>query len=461
MNWTIWAFLLLTGCVVGPNYEQPQIVSEQDLKQNLNLKESSEKADFGFQKFQDKVLDTLIQEGVKNNLSVRQAVAALRAARYALHIDIAGLAPTLDANAQYQEIRNSRNMETILNEDSYQLGLDAAWEIDIFGHQQRLIEQTAAEGAKSLANLKNVLVSLCAEIARVYYDLKLNEILLQKTKEDIKIQLELQHITKDLYSNGLTDKINLNQADYLTQNTSANIPIIEQKIVANKVALSLLLGVLPEKIEKYLKQKNRNPISRTLTYDINKFYTLNTDIIRQRPDVQMAEADLIGANAGIGVAVAELYPQISFAGLFGFEALKNKSLLNHASWMYELIPSVKLPIFHFGALKNNVLIQKAKKEAALAAYEQTVLQAIADVKNALTSLNQEQKHNDYLKKAYYRITKVSELTRSKYKAGLINYSDVLDAEERRLAAQTSWLTSNATLYQNIVAFYKAIGIFPK
>ena len=461
MNWTIWAFLLLTGCVVGPNYEQPQIVSEQDLKQNLNLKESSEKADFGFQKFQDKVLDTLIQEGVKNNLSVRQAVAALRAARYALHIDIAGLAPTLDANAQYQEIRNSRNMETILNEDSYQLGLDAAWEIDIFGHQQRLIEQSAAEGAKSLANLKNVLVSLCAEIARVYYDLKLNEILLQKTKEDIKIQLELQHITKDLYSNGLTDKINLNQADYLTQNTSANIPIIEQKIVANKVALSLLLGVLPEKIEKYLKQKNRNPISRTLTYDINKFYTLNTDIIRQRPDVQMAEADLIGANAGIGVAVAELYPQISFAGLFGFEALKNKSLLNHASWMYELIPSVKLPIFHFGALKNNVLIQKAKKEAALAAYEQTVLQAIADVKNALTSLNQEQKHNDYLKKAYYRITKVSELTRSKYKAGLINYSDVLDAEERRLAAQTSWLTSNATLYQNIVAFYKAIGIFPK
>ena len=461
MNWTIWAFLLLTGCVVGPNYEQPQIVSEQDLKRNLNLKESSEKADFGFQKFQDKVLDTLIQEGVKNNLSVRQAVAALRAARYALHIDIAGLAPTLDANAQYQEIRNSRNMETILNEDSYQLGLDAAWEIDIFGHQQRLIEQTAAEGAKSLANLKNVLVSLCAEIARVYYDLKLNEILLQKTKEDIKIQLELQHITKDLYSNGLTDKINLNQADYLTQNTSANIPIIEQKIVANKVALSLLLGVLPEKIEKYLKQKNRNPISRTLTYDINKFYTLNTDIIRQRPDVQMAEADLIGANAGIGVAVAELYPQISFAGLFGFEALKNKSLLNHASWMYELIPSVKLPIFHFGALKNNVLIQKAKKEAALAAYEQTVLQAIADVKNALTSLNQEQKHNDYLKKAYYRITKVSELTRSKYKAGLINYSDVLDAEERRLAAQTSWLTSNATLYQNIVAFYKAIGIFPK
>ena len=461
MNWTIWAFLFLTGCVVGPNYERPQIVSEQDLKQNLNLHEASEKADFGFQKFQDKVLDTLIQEGIKNNLSVRQAIAALRTARYALNIDIAGLAPTLDATAQYQEIRNSRNMKTILNEDTYQLGLDAAWELDIFGHQQRLIEQSAAAGEKSLANLKNVLVSLCAEIARVYYDLRLNEILLKKIRDDIKIQIELQHITKDLYSNGLTDKINLNQADYLTQNTSANIPLIEQKIVANKVALSLLLGVLPKKIEKYLKQKNKNPINQVLTYDINKFYTLDIDVIRQRPDVQMAEADLIGANAGIGVAVAELYPQISFAGLFGFEALKNKPIFNHASWMYELIPSVKLPIFHFGALKNNVLIQKAKKEAALAAYEQTVLQAIADVKNALTSLNQEQKHNDYLKKAYHKVTRVTELTRSKYKAGLINYGEVLDAEERRLAAQTNWLTSNATLYQNIVAFYKAIGIFPK
>ncbi|MBP5344075.1 MAG: efflux transporter outer membrane subunit [Alphaproteobacteria bacterium] len=460
MTGIMWLFFLLSGCVVGPDYERPQVVTDNEVTKTLNLHPDSRQV-VDFQKFQDETLNALIQQALKSNLSVRQAVAALRAARYALHIDIAGLAPTLDATAQYQEIRNSRNMETLLKEDSYQLGIDASWELDIFGHQQRLIEQTAAEGAKSLANLNNVLVSLCAEIARVYYDLRLNEILIKKTKDNIKIQKELQHITNDLYSNGLTDKINLNEADYLTKNTQANIPVMEQKIVANKVALSLLLGILPDEVERYLNVKKDNPIAHVLTYDINSFYTLNADVIRERPDVQMAEADLIGANAAIGVAVAELYPQISFAGLFGFEALKNKPVLNHASWMYELIPSVKLPVFHFGALKNNVLIQKAKKEMALAAYEQAILQAIADIKNALTALNQEQKHNEYLKKAYDRITKAAELTRSKYKAGLINYSQVLDAEERRLSAQTNWLSSNAALYQNIVNFYKVIGVFPK
>ena len=461
MNVFLWLFLLLLGCTVGPDYQQPQFITPEQISKNLNLKPSIEDFDSNFQKFQDKVLTQLIQQGIKNNLSVRQAVAALRAARYALQIDVAGLAPTLDATAQYQEIHNSHNMKLQLKENSYQLGIDAAWEIDIFGHQRRTIEQTAAEGAKTLANLENVLVSLCAEIARVYYDLRLNEILLEKAKENIKIQQELQHITKDLYSNGLTDKINLNEADYLTQNTKAALPQLKQKIVASKVALSLLLSILPDDLESLLESSSTNPITSPLTYDMNKFYTIKADLIRLRPDVQAAEADLIGANAAIGVAVAELYPQVSFASLFGFEALKGKNLLNHASWMYELVPSVKLPIFHFGALKNNIKIQEAKKEAALAAYEQAVLQAVADIKNALMALNQEQKRNEFLKTAYDRISHAAELTRAKYKTGLINYSQVLDSEERRLTAQTEWLSSNAMLYQNIMAFYKAIGIFPK
>ena len=159
MSGLVWLFLLLMGCTVGPDYQQPQFITSQQISKNLHLKSSETNFDGDFQKFHDEVLNKLIQLGIKNNLSVRQALAALRAARYALNIEIAALAPTLDANAQYQEIHNSRDMKMLLKEDTYQVGLDASWEIDIFGKQRRTIEQTAAQGAQTLANLENQVTS--------------------------------------------------------------------------------------------------------------------------------------------------------------------------------------------------------------------------------------------------------------------------------------------------------------
>ena len=182
--------LFLAGCVVGPDYERSQLFSDSLIEKSLGIAASTEKFTGDFQNFHDDTLNNLITVGLKNNLTIRQAIAALREARYALRSEQAGLFPTLDALGQYQKIKNSKNTVLAVSSDSYQVGLDAGWEIDIFGHQQRKIEQSAAAANKAIANLKNVLVSLCAEIALTYYDLRLNQVLLEKTKENVVINQE-------------------------------------------------------------------------------------------------------------------------------------------------------------------------------------------------------------------------------------------------------------------------------
>ncbi len=449
----------LTACMVGPDYVRPDVVSDNSIRAALSLhpERAGSVAPFTLLDFHDPVLNDLIALAERNSPTLRQAVARLKQARAEVRISAADEMPELNAGAKYNALRESRNMGLMADDDYYQVGLDASWELDIFGGNRRRTEAAEAGWIGARAALADARISLAAEVALAYVRLRTTEELLRRAFENLKIQEDIAQLTQDKYDTGLTDEISLKQARYAVENTRASIPQLRAQAAVQRNALALLTGQLPGAVDELLDASMENLVNKPFRYQLQTLYDLPVDVVRCRPDVRSAEESLVAQNALIGAAVADLYPKISITGFLGFESLHGSDWITGKSFMANAVPQVSLPIFHFGALKNNVELQKQKKEEQAVAYEQAVLQAAGDIRNALVNLENEQKRNRSARAAYQNMKEASELTRNRYQNGLIEYTDVLNAEERRLSAQEQMIQSNGQQYQNIVSFYKAIG----
>ena len=446
----------LSACMVGPDYEQPQFFTDTEIQKALDT--STQKTEiFSPKDLKDKTLDDLIEKAHKNSPTLKQALWHLRGARAGLNIAKAGLFPTLDATAQYNEVKNSKNMGMVLNEDYYQIGLDAMWELDLFGGQRRRIESEKANFKSALYSVQNTAVSLTAEVARLYIQTRTLQELVRQTKENIRLQKEMTRLVRDKQKTGLASVLALEQALYLLKNTSAVLADLEYQQAESKNALSLALGELPGNVDDILEKQKESLITHPFHFNLKKITTISSDVLRHRPDVRAAEENLIAQNALIGAAVADMFPKVNLSALLGLESLKWGKLLKENSLTHTITPGLTAPIFHFGALKENVEIQKALKEEQLLIYQQTLLQAANEIKNAIIALYQEHQHYLLLQETYGHANKVAELMQSKYKNGLIDYTDVLQAEQNRLQAQTQMIKSAGTLYTNLIRFYKAIG----
>ena len=455
--WFLVCFLCVTACTVGPDYEQPQFFKNKEIEKVLNLKPVSHKASaISYKAFQDKTLNSLLEQARQKAPTVRVALTRLKQARASLSIQkVAGL-PMLDATGKYNYVKESRNLGLVYDEDTYQVGIDASWEIDIFGSVRRQTEAAVAQAKAAMANLQNVYVSLSAEVAGQYISYRLAEQLLKNSIENLKLEQDIYQTVQQKFQAGLADEMALNQAEYAVQTTQMEIPQLENQKEESANALALLLGQLPGSLKEQLKTE-QNLTAKPFQYNLVHLFELPVSLIRERPDVKVAEENLIAQNALVGAAIAEMYPSISLSGLLGFESFHMNDLLKKRSWTYSYVPSVELPIFHWGALKNNVELQKAKKDEELVVYEQTVLQAVHDIKNAMTGIQKEYQRNQSAEQAFVQMDQAFSLMRDKYKQGLVEMSDLLNAELNRLSAQNAWVNSNASIYQNIIQFYKATG----
>ena len=267
----------------------------------------------------------------------------------------------------------------------------------------------------------------------------------------------MTQLVRDKQKTGLASGLALEQALYLLKNTSATLADLEYQQVESKNALALALGELPGKVDNILKNQKKSLITRPFNFDLKKITTISSDVLRHRPDVHASEENLIAQNALIGVAVADMFPKVNLSALLGLESLKWGKLWKENSLVHTITSGLTTPIFHFGALKENVEVQKALKEEQLLTYQQTLLQAANEIKNAIIALYQEHQHYLLLRETYGHANKVAELMQSKYKNGLIDYTDVLQAEQNRLQAQTQMIKSSGTLYANLIRFYKSIG----
>lgn len=455
---TISLFVLLCGCTVGPDYQNLSVYQDSEISRTLSLQSNcSEISTTWYEGFKDERLNTLIAHSLNSSPTVLSGLEKLRQARTVAAINRANYLPMLDAAGKYDYSKASKNIGLAADTNYFQLGLDASWEIDIWGAGRRLNEQSKALFEQSFYSLQDIKTSLAAEVANTYFLLKTAQEKLRISKNNLKLQRDIYHTVEEKYKAGLADQSAYNQSLYVVETTKVLIPELEYQIEAYKNALAVLAGTLPDNLPVNVLDTKNNPVNHAFKYDTKKLYELPSSVIRNRPDVKAAEKAMVAQNAAIGQAVAALYPNVSISGLFGFQSSSGSKLFNGDSKAYGYIPAVNLPLFHWGQLQNQVELEREKKAETYQTYRQTVLNAVEELSNAIVATQKEYVRNRAQRNAVYSMQKVLTSMKEKYENGLIEFSDLLKTEQDLLTAQNTLAESNGAIYQNIIAFYKATG----
>lgn len=458
-NLLLFSAVLLSSCAVGPDYKAPGFLPEEQIAQSLELKNTSPKiipSDW-YKQFNDQTLDYLIDCGLRDSPNVAAAIRRLREARASLNIARGDYLPDLNFDSSFNYDKPGKNIGYELKNNYYKTGLDASWELDIWGGGRRQSEAAQALFKASAADLDNVRITLVSEIANTYVNLRIAQEQLRISQENLKLQQEIMELVSEKYKFGLTDDIALNQSQYAVETTKSLIPVLEQQVEAAKNALAILTGVLPGRLTVALEPVTQNLVQRRFDYNIDNLFNIPSGVVRARPDVRAAEQKLIAQNAAIGQAVAKLYPNVSISALFGYQSIQGTTLFTPRSEAFSWSPAISLPVFHWGQLTNNVELQKETKAQYVELYKQAVLTAVGEIKDSMSAIDNEYKKNLADDKAVENMQKVMSYTLAKYKQGLIEFSDLLTTEQDLLKAQNTLIASNGAIYQNIIAYYKAIG----
>ena len=450
---------LLAACTVGPDYRRPEFFADGALQRvlitNPNATESVSRR--WYEIFDDPNLNCLIEQALAQNTDVKVALQRLREARFMLFSNEAQFLPNLDAAGgyTYSYLSNGKNRPR-LTEDYYKAGLDASWEIDIWGGGRRLNESSRALLQASADNLAAVRLSLTAEVAGDYMQLRNLQYQWQIADENLQLQQEIFATVRQKYEAGLADETALNQAQYAVEGTKALLPQLEQQMEVYHNALALLLGVLPDEIAG-TEAPEDNPMARRFYFDFNHLYDFPLSVVRNRPDVRAAESNLVAKNAAIGQAVAAMFPSVSLGATLGWQTDNFSQLGSSGHAAYGYAPNANLPLFNFGRLYHQVQAAEAVKEQYLYMYKNALLTAVQDIKNSVTAVKKEYQRNLSLQKSAENMQQVVELMSEQYRQGLIEFSDLLASEQNLLAAENKLAVSNGAIYQNIIAFYKSIG----
>jgi NodT family efflux transporter outer membrane factor (OMF) lipoprotein len=334
----------------------------------------------------------------------------------------------------------------------WQYGFDASWELDLWGRVRREIEGAEASVEASADARRNALVSVLAEVARDYLQLRGTQTQLAITRDNIGTARESLALTQERFQGGLTTELDVANAAAQLQTTLAQVPPLEEQQAQTINALSFLLGEAPGALEAELITPGPvPPVPPRVPVGVP------SELARRRPDIREAEAQLHAATADIGVAVADFYPKITLDGSIGLQALQFKDLGNWGARQYGLGPSVSLPIFAGGRLRATLELRKVQQQEAALSYQQTVLQAWHDVDNALTAYGTEQRRADALAAAVVQDRLALDLARARYTQGISDFLNVLETQRSLLSAQLALAESRTAVSANLVQLYKALG----
>jgi outer membrane protein, multidrug efflux system len=451
------AMVILTGCVtVGPDYAPPITSTpptwHSQLEGGLTAEETTPQTLAAWwTTLNDPELSSLIGRAASGNIDLKKAQARVREARARRGIAEAGLFPTLDAASSATWSRSSEDAGTGKSSDLYAASFDAAWELDIFGGVRRSVEAAEADLQASQENLRNVLVSLLAEVALNYLDVRTYQVRLTVAEANLESQSETYQLTQWRYEAGLSDELAVQQARYNFENTRSQMPILRTGLEAAMNRVAVLLGEQPGKVHAELEQRESIPVP-----PLNVAVGVPADALRRRPDVRKAERELAAQTARIGVATADLYPKLSLSGSIGLETL---SLNNPSSGSVILSggPQITWAIFRGGAIRQNIEVQSALQEQALIQYEAAILAALEEVENALVAYAEVQQRRHSLSEATQAAKNAVELAQHKYQAGLSDFTNVLDAQRSLLSFQEQLAQSKGNVTSNLVRLYKALG----
>lgn len=451
----------LAGCAVGPDFQAPKadVPAAYDGPLPPASAQADEAARHGIARwwaaFGDPKLTSLVERAMESNLDLKQAAARLRQARAARGIAVGALGPRVDANASFNRSRTPGapdvpNSGSVANQ--YQAGLDASWEIDIFGGQRRNVEAADADLLAAFEDQRVVLVSLSAEVAMDYVGLRATQQRIAIARRNLEAQKRTADLTRERFKGGFAGALDVANADALTASTTANIPTLETAARQYIHSLSVLLGQPPAALTAEL-----TPAADIPAASPSVPVGVPSDLLRRRPDIRKAEAQIHAATARIGVATADLFPKFTLSGAVGYQSATSNSLLDWSNRAWSFGPSATWNLFSTGRTRAAIELQKAVEEQALLTYRQTVLSALADVENTLVASVNEEQRRAALRQAVDANRKAVDTATLLYSQGQTDFLNVLDAERSLYATEESLAVSTQTVSTNLIALYKAIG----
>jgi NodT family efflux transporter outer membrane factor (OMF) lipoprotein len=451
------AVLTASGCMVGPDYVRPRTtvpaewagVAEAPKGQSSAATTGEPGLTQWWLQFNDPAMTGLVEEALKANLDLKTAEAVVRQARASRGIAFGALLPSVGSSAGYQR---ARTMNSPSDQNLFQAGLDAVWELDIFGGLHRNLEAADASIEAAVENMHDVQVSLVAEVALNYIQLRGYQQEILVAQKSLQAQQQTADITRKLFNAGFDTALDIANADAAVATTDAQIPVYETAAQQSIYALSILLARPPADLLKQLLPEAGLP-SVPAQVPIG----LPSGLLRRRPDVKAAEAQLHAATAQIGVAVADFYPQFSLTGSVNWNSNLLRTWWNTASRTFGVGPSVTWPIFQGGAIAANVQLQEALRDQAFIAYQKTVLTAFQDVENALIAFSKEQRHRTLLSDAVAANRKAVALSLELYTGGQNNFLTVTTAQQYLYTAENALVQSNCNIATDLIALYKALG----
>ncbi|SMC25526.1 efflux transporter, outer membrane factor (OMF) lipoprotein, NodT family [Desulfacinum hydrothermale DSM 13146] len=402
----------------------------------------------------DPVLTRLVQEALSGNLDLKSAEARIREARALRGIQRASLFPSVDGSATALRQRTSQNgtAGSGVETDFYQAGFDAGWELDLFGGNRRALEAAQADWEAAQAFRNEVQASLAAEVARNYVELRTYQERLALARTNIGIQKATYELNLSRFQAGLIDELPLQQSLYNLEHTRSQVPTLQAGLQASKNRLAVLLGKAPGKLDSLLSQRAPIPAAPP-----SLAVGIPAEALRRRPDVRRAERELAAATARVGEATADLYPKLRLVGTIGLESLLSGNLLEWASRFWSVGPAAAWKIFDAGAIRKTIQVRNAQQEQALLNYEATVLKALEEVENALTTYAKEEQRLERLEKAVEAARKAEAAARDRYQAGLVDFTDVLDTQRTLQSFQDEMAQSRGAAITNLIRLYKALG----
>ncbi|MGA0334119.1 MAG: efflux transporter outer membrane subunit, partial [Kiritimatiellia bacterium] len=401
--------------------------------------------------FEDEQLTRLVQAALDENLDLKNAAARVEEA-FALRAVAAGeKVPAVNASAGIFETDQSA-LAGGASFTGYSVGFDASWELDLWGRIRKSVDAADAAAQASVEDLRGVRALVASQVVASYVSLRELQLRQALALENIARQQNTLKLTLGRFENGLSPRLDVNQAQVNLSSTEAVLPRLRQQEFQALRALELLSGMTPGELNGLLEEARPVP-----TVQPDQLTDLPANVLRRRPDLRAAEQRLIAAALRVGVAEADLYPRISLSGSFAWEAGDAGSLFEGDSVSTRFGPSLRLPIFQGGRLRAQVEVREAQALQAELGYRQQMLTALQEVENALTSYQQEQERLQKLQEGVAAAEATVVQVRSLYENGLVTFLNVLDAERNLAAQQDAAAASLGQSSRNLVDVYRAFG----
>ncbi len=449
--------LALSACAVGPDYKAPETepatlaAAQGDANQGKYDRRAFEVT--WWQQFDDPTLNQLVSQSLQENRELRVAFARLKAAR-AIRDDVANdrfPVVTSRASSENGKAQQPGVTDRRVRNERYDLGLDMAWEVDLFGRIQRQLEASDAEQDVAEAELYQLQVSLIAELVDAYGELRGAQLREGIARSNLKNQQASRDLTDTMREAGVGSELDVLRADARLAATEATLPQLQAQEVRSRNRIATLLGQRPEQLTVDLSPRAIPAIAKALPIGDP------AELLRRRPDVRIAERQLAAATANVGVATADLFPRVNVAGFLGFTSARGSQLGSSAARAWGVAPTISWAAFDLGSVRARLRGAEADADGALANYEQQVLVALEESENAFSDYSKRQERLISLLRQSEASRAAAEQASIRYREGTSDFLVLLDAERERLAAEDAQAQAEVDVYHGIVSIYKALG----